>query len=554
MSTPIRIGAIDAGSNALRVVVGEVGPRGLVYLEAERVAVRLGTGAFTRGALSPAVINDAVAAFAGFRAMFDRHGVTAYRAVATSAVRDAENRDVLLHRLFHEAHIELDVIDGEEEARLVRKATLHAFGRARRAGDATPDVDAILDLGGGSLEVNLRRDERWRGYSMPVGTVRLLETFGLAGALGGTEVAIVQRYVASLMQSILPTSRGPIRIAAVTGGNAEAWAKLCGEAARGPDGAGGSGDAIIGAFAVADLEAALPAVLRATVEERMQRYGVRRDRAEVMGVAGVIFATAGRQLGIERMLVPGVGIRDALMLDLAETARQRDDRDAGATDKALLTAARSFIHRIDHDGAHAEHVRRLARTLFMALRDVHGLPDRQLVTLELAALLHDVGEVVNPKGHHKHSEYLIRHARIPGLDDDQRAMIAALARAHRKGGHEAVRVIADAPLAKEQRAVARRLAALLRIADSLDQEHRQRVVGVLVGRDGDDVVLDLQLLPELPGQPAGADEATLLRKADLFASEFGIPVRGRITRVAARHTGSFAVPALPDAGVGASVA
>ena len=156
MSAPVRLGAIDAGSNAIRVVIAELGASELIRIEAERVAVRLGHGAFTRGELDDATIDQAVAAFVHFRQRFDHHGVTMYRAVATSAVRNASNRDVLLHRLYHEAGIELEVIEGEEEARLVRKAVVNTLGAA-----GTPPR-AILDLGGGSLEVNLRSGSAWR--------------------------------------------------------------------------------------------------------------------------------------------------------------------------------------------------------------------------------------------------------------------------------------------------------------------------------------------------------------------------------------------------------
>src|SRR5262252_2393461 len=114
MGAPVRLGAIDAGSNAIRVVIAELLPNDLVRIEAERVPVRLGHGAFTRGELDAQVIDDAVRAFVHFRERFDHHGVSIYRAVGTSAVRNAGNRDVLLHRLYHEAGIELEVIEGEE--------------------------------------------------------------------------------------------------------------------------------------------------------------------------------------------------------------------------------------------------------------------------------------------------------------------------------------------------------------------------------------------------------------------------------------------------------
>jgi exopolyphosphatase/guanosine-5'-triphosphate,3'-diphosphate pyrophosphatase len=212
MSSERRIGAIDAGSNALRAVVASATASGITVLDEQRAAVRLGSGTFTRGRIPTATVDEAIAAFARFRAMFDRHGVTDYRAVATSAVRDAENREVLLHRALHEAGVALQVIDGDEEARLVRKVTLHALARAHR--DPTDDVACILDLGGGSLEVNLRRGPSWRGVSLPVGTVRLLETFGLYGALDASGAQIVRRYVATLVDGAVPAARRGLPVAA----------------------------------------------------------------------------------------------------------------------------------------------------------------------------------------------------------------------------------------------------------------------------------------------------------------------------------------------------
>ena len=497
-----RLGAIDAGSNAIRVVIAELAPTEVVRVEAERIPVRLGHNAFTAGELAAPTIDAAVAAFVHFRERFDAAGVATYRAVATSAVRNATNRDVLLHRLYHEAGIELEVIEGEEEARLVRKAVLQAFGSAQ----AMPR--AILDLGGGSLEVNLRQGSAWRGYSLPVGTVRLLESFGLDGAIADAEAGMVRRYTATLMQPISRAASG-VATAAITGGNAEALAKILGEPS----------------FELAALEKGLPAIVGATVEERMSRFGVKRDRAEVLGIAALVFATAARQLGLQKLHAPGVGVREGVLIELAETAREEQAKAEGAHDKALLTAARSFANRVDHDTTHGEHVRKLARSLFQQLRDVHGVPDDRGVLLEVAALLHDVGEVVNQRGHHKHSEYMIRWGRIPGLDDTGREMVAVMARCHRKDAARARAIINEAPLPKEQRAQLRKLTAILRIADSLDSEHRSRVEQVVCTRMGNAIVLDL-VVRDGPSR----DDAQLLRKADLMKDELGLDVRVTVAR------------------------
>ncbi|MBA3462429.1 MAG: Ppx/GppA family phosphatase [Deltaproteobacteria bacterium] len=509
MAAPIRLGAIDTGSNAIRVVIAELTPTELVRVEAERVPVRLGHLAFTRGELDPQTIDQAVAAFVHFRQRFDHHGVTLYRAVATSAVRGASNRDVLLHRLYHEAGIELDVIGGEEEARLVRKAVVNAMGPAVQ-------TRAILDLGGGSLEVNLRNGTTWQGYSLPVGTVRLLETFGLDGAIADAEAGMVRRYTATLMHTIdMGTVSGGV--AAATGGNADALAKIVADSQGNPAGPPG--------FDLAGLERILPEIVGQTVEQRMDKYGVKRDRAEVLGIAALVFATAARQLGLSKLVTPGVGVREALLLELAETAREEQIRAEGAHDKALLTAARTFANRVDHDTKHGEHVRHLSRALFHQLRDVHGVADDRAVLLEVAALLHDVGEVVNVRGHHKHSEYMIRWARLPGLDDVSREMVALMARTHRKDAARAKQLINDSPLPKELRSQVRRLSGLLRLADGLDWEHRSRVEQVVATRMGEAIVLDL-VVRDGPTR----DDAKLLAKADLLKEELGLEVRITVAR------------------------
>src|SRR5215468_8061808 len=447
------LGAIDAGSNAIRMVVAELGPSELIRIEAERVPVRLGHGAFTRGELDDQVIDQAVAAFVHFRDRFDHHGVAIYRAVGTSAVRNASNRDVLLHRLYHEAGIELEVIDGEEEARLVRKSVVHSLGPT-----GTPPR-AILDLGGGSLEVNLRYGTGWRGYSLPVGTVRLMETFGLDGAIAEAEAGMVRRYTATLMHTIARGATGN-GLAAATGGNAEALAKIVGDE-----------HPVAPSFELAALEKALPSIVGVSVEGRMEQFGVKSDRAEVLGIAALVFATVARQLGIQRLVAPGVGIREAMLLELAETAREEQTKAEGAP------------------------------------------------------LLHDVGEVVNQRGHHKHSEYMIRWGRIPGLDDASREMVALLARTHRKDGGRAKELINESWLTKEQRQQVRRMSALLRIADALDSEHRSRVEQVVATRMGDAIVLDL-VVRDGPSR----DDAHLLHKADLFRDELGMDVRITVAR------------------------
>ena len=497
---PVRLGAIDCGSNAIRVVVAEArGPGHLDQIAYQRAPVRLGKRAFTRGQLHRTTMNEAVATFQRFRALFDEHDVQHYRAVATSALRNANNSDALVHRLYHEAGIELEVIDGDEEARLVRKAVQHAFNNRT-------SPRAVLDLGGGSLEVNLRKGSSWRGLTLPIGTVRLLETFDLGGSIGHEEAGMIRRYAASLLRTIRLEPDHELRPAAACGGNAVALARLF----------GGTDDLGMKIIELSSLENALPALLDSTVEERMARYEVRRDRAEVMGVAALVLTTVCRVLRLGQLFVPNVGLRDALLLDLAERLSTGDVESAHG--KALLTAARTFAQRVGHDITHGEYVRRMARSIFDQMADVHQLSEDLGVLLELAALLHDIGEVINPRSHHKHSEYMIRWGRIPGLQNPYREMVAALVRTHRKSVPNINKHQGYAALPDGRRDQVLQLAAILRLADALDTQHRQMFDDVFVSRLGDSIALDLVVGHRRATD--SIDRSQLLRKAQLFQDVF----------------------------------
>ncbi|MCP4447145.1 MAG: Ppx/GppA family phosphatase [Myxococcales bacterium] len=471
MSEPIKLAAIDAGSNAIRILIVEASTEKRTCLAAERVSVRLGQGTFATGALADDMIDRAVQAFVRFRALFDEHEVSVYRAVATSAVRCATNRERLIDRIFQDANIDLEVIDGAEEGRLVRKAVLAQFGTRKHP-------DAIFDLGGGSLEVMRRSNGAWLSGSTRIGTVRLLETFGLKGIISDDERKMVQRFLKSTLRSgfVEELRAEGIRRASCCGGNAECLVKLFGQQER-------SG---MGYISLDDLRKAATEIAELDVKQRMAAYKVRKDRAEVMGVASIVLSVVGKELGLEGFTAPGVGIRDGVVLDLAEA---QVGKLRSATGAPSIASARSFAARLGHNVNHGEQVRVISNQLFEELTDVHKLPQPCATVLQLAALLHDVGEVVHRRSHHKHSEYLILHGRIPGLESPQRELVAATARGHRKSlpGRRKHKVFAN--LDAKQQGHVLKMSALLRLADTLDSSPGQQVVGLAIETSADEIVL-----------------------------------------------------------------
>jgi exopolyphosphatase/guanosine-5'-triphosphate,3'-diphosphate pyrophosphatase len=505
LSKPIQLAAIDAGSNAFRLIIASV--RSIdewEILESVRAPVRLGHSVFTSGAFDRKVLRDATEAFREFRRLMDYHGVIAYRAVATSAAREARNRHVLIERIRHHAKINLEIISGEEEARLVRVATL----RALRNFDAPR---FILDLGGGSLELNeLRQGILQKSVGLPLGTVRLMEAFHAQGVIHEATANDIRLHVWSVLQSALPNRpRLATSLAVACGGNAETLAVL----ASGPR-AGG-----MTTLNPRLLRDRLWQILQLDVEGRIKAFGVRRDRAEVMGVAGVVLLTVAKWLRLQRMIIPRVGVREGLLYELAATQMVSDLPSVEQRNQArvMLAGAESFACRVRCDLKHAEQVRLLALQLFDKLWPYHHLDFELRTILEAASILHDSGELINRKGHHRHGEYLVRNAKIPGLRGWAKNMTACLIRYHNKKSEPSAAHKVFASLDRKHRKTARILSGILRLAERLESDHRQAIARLAVEGGPRDVRVHVELRGNSRLNLAGIE-----RKARLLERELNL--------------------------------
>ena len=471
--------------------------------------MRLGHNAFTRHLLDNETISQAARVFRHFRDRMDRSHVTSYRAVATAAAREVRNYRRLMDRIRRKSGIELEVIGSEEEARLVCSAVRWALGEGIQ-----PRV--IFDLGGGSLELNFfERGALQRRIALPLGTIRLMETYSIEGAIDEDNVRRLRMHVLALLRSAMPDPPKLSRaIAVACGGNAEALVRL----AAGP--LAGRTPSIN----VRLLRDQTWRLLRLDVPGRMRAFRVRRDRAEVMGIAAIIITTVAKWLDLRSMLVPGVGVREGLLLDLVagqysggETTEEEKGRAA-----ELLAGARWFARKLNYDAQHADQVSRLALSLFDQLRPIHEMGPDLRILLEVGALLHDIGHFINRKSHNRHGEYLIRNSEIPALAGWRRDVVGALVRYHNCKSEPQVEHASYAALDGERRRDVRLLTSLLRIAEKLESEHAQRVSGVDVQIAGHRAIFLVRA-----AEGTRLDVAGLERKTALFEKEFHLKAEFR---------------------------
>jgi exopolyphosphatase / guanosine-5'-triphosphate,3'-diphosphate pyrophosphatase len=513
MADPVHVAAIDAGSNAVRLSIGRAySALDIEPLITERYPLRLGEGVFLRHRFSEEVLKKGVKAFRSLREIMDEYGVTKYRAVATSASREAENRNTLVHRVKRTTGIHLEVIGAKEESRLGREAVFAAMGP-----EAQPHC--IADLGGGSLELSMLRDHTVvQGAQLPVGTVRLMSTLNIPGKIRPMQAEQVRRYVRALLESRLPNRPNlGEHVAVALGGNAETLAMV----APGPRQHG------LPSLELSLLRERLPSILERDVRERMKAYGVRRDRADVMGVAAIILVTLGRYLNIRTFSIPSVGLREGVLREIArEVFSRREPHRYNSDARQILVATRSFGRRLEYDQQHAEHVRELSVILFDQLQCVHHLPAQARVQLEAGALLHDVGHRVSHRGHHKHGEYLAMNGDIPGLDGRDRHIVAAVVRYHNRKSAPDGHHPAYSGLTNTDKRVARRLASIVRIAEGLDHSHRQRVLGLRAAFQRGAVSFQVEARGD-----ATEDLRDAERSANLFEKEFHVQLFFRLRTV-----------------------
>ncbi len=516
-----RFAALDLGSNALRLRIVEAhapvpgreqlqllpdGAAAFREVTSLRAPVRLGSEVFVTGRLATASIGQACNALRDFRQAMDAANVDVYRATATSAVREAANGATLVERARREAGIELEVIEGIEEARLIQLAVVRRLNLNERRV-------LLVDVGGGSTELTfLERGKNVFSMSLPIGTVRLLETY-----LRGTKTVdkkrqklLVEGIDRALGEALPQLKKASFDFIVGTGGSVDALSDLC------PVKGGHAGHPR--AVDVPAARALLGKLFGMTIDERREAFGLRPDRADTLVTATSIFVRIAETFKASAIVAPGVGLKEGILEELVDKHFHRWDTESEA--RTVLDACERLGRRYGFDQAHGELVSKFASSLFDDLVALHRLADRDRLLLRAAALLHDIGDYVRYDGHHKHSYYLIAHADIMGLTRDERSIVANVARYHRKSApdpsHPNFR-----DLDKDARARVKSLAALLRIADALDREHLGKVKSLRAEVDATKRKLVLHVAGD---EERELEEWTVRAKSDLVRDVFDLEV------------------------------
>ena len=502
------VAVVDIGSIAIRMAISELKANGQWKMAdwAER-PVALGRDVFSTGNISRETINQSLNILLNFREMLKGWDIDLdeVHIVATSALREARNRDTFIDRVKLKTGFTINVIEGIEENRLTYMAVLDAVKEIWH--ELTQSNSMIIEVGGGSTEIMLLKHGRMiAAHSMKIGTVRIEPQMKavkqparyLEGVLNenirsAKEILDAELQLKDIEQFIAVGSDA--RLAAVQ-----------------------TGDKVNHQYTLVKKERFTRFVERLrimTVEDCVREFQISFNDAEALVPSLLMYRLFLDATSAKRLIVPKVSIREGLLLSIT---RGLDSTFQKEFHLQVIESAQSLGRKYNFDERHANHVTELALSLFDQLQKEHGLEQSDRLLLNVAALLHDVGTFINASGHHKHGQYIIDNSEIFGLNKNNLRIISNTVRYHRKA-KPMPQHISFISLSLEFRITVMKLAAILRVADALDRSHTQRIEKVKIETKGNELLLKGEYRGNLSVEKYG-----LSKKADLFEDVFGMGV------------------------------
>ncbi|MBI2195153.1 MAG: HD domain-containing protein [Planctomycetes bacterium] len=502
---PKVVAVIDVGSSGIRMEIAELRPPAEIqHLESLHRSILLGNDTFHTGRLSNESIQATCEALRKFRRAMDNLGVITYRAVATNAVREAENSDAFIDRVHMTTGFNLEILNGAEQSRLTYAAVQHSLSGLV---DFQSDVIALVEVGGGAVDVMLLdRGEAVYADTFAFGAIRIRQALRNSRGTAQERNSFLRHLVRTATLNIpraIPLTRAHVLIA--LGGDVRFLAHQLfpqtPPASR--------------SWSVprAQFLEACGRMAEEDVDRLTEDYHLSYGDAATLSPALMIYEKIVEATPVDAVVISSASVRDGLLLDMLH---QETGQGEEVFSRQIVGSAVALARKYQVDEKHATHVARLALGLFDALKADHGLGGRERLLLEVAAVLHEIGSFVHNRSHHKHTQYLIASSEIFGLDKYEVDIVANVARYHRRSTPQPTHP-AYMALDRAERMVVCKLAAILRVADSLDKDHLQQIqsprlvrgpaeLQILVPRD-----LDVRL-----------GEVNLEEKGDLFREIFGI--------------------------------
>ncbi|MBI5403881.1 MAG: Ppx/GppA family phosphatase [Ignavibacteriae bacterium] len=456
------LAAIDIGTNSFHLVVAKVDDKGIMkVLTRDKEVVRLGKSSTDMKYISEQAMQRGISTLKRFRLICDSFRAE-IRAVATSATREALNKEEFITRVFEATEIRIEVVSGFEEARLIYLGVLQAL-------PVYKEKILLIDIGGGSTEFLIgEKGNVLYANSIKVGAVRLTEKYFSEGKFRKENIDEARLHVKSIINHIVRDLKDAGFSAVIGTSGTITNAGMIINAERNPE---TDANYNYNNFTY-DRKSLNSAVKKITSCERISELksinGMDADRTDIITAGAVILEQIFSELNLEKITLSNYALREGIIFDTINkehnTLLKEDLGDIRY--RSII----SLAENCKYDKPHSEHVTKLALKIFGQIKEQYKLTEKDIEYLEAASILHDIGHNLSHAQHHKHSYYLIRNCELLGFNDEEIEIIANISRYHRKS-HPKLKHDNFSKLSPKNKERVRKLAGILRIADGFDRGH-----------------------------------------------------------------------------------
>jgi len=453
---------IDIGTNSVRLLVVRLNANhSYTILTRQKQQIRLGEGEFEDAEIRREAIERLILVCTKFYDLAVSFGTEEFVAVATSAMREASNQHAILHLLRQDARLDVRAVSGQAEARLI-------YLGVASGTHLEDDTAFFIDIGGGSTEVAVGGERNYHYlHSFRIGAIRLAGLYlrdNRDDPVPAGKYRKMQDHVRhAIIRPITKLRKEKIDCAIGSSGTimnlAEIAQKALPQHTPSPE----------PVLSHADLQKVIGLLCSLPLEQRKKVPGINPERADIIIPGAAILDVFMKELGISSIATTGRGLQDGLLVDYLSRM------DAFPLLGELSPRQRSILQLGRSCGineAHARTVTALVLGLFDSAKELglhpYGAKEREL--LEYASFLHDIGSFISYTNHHAHSYYIIRNSELPGFDEQETAIMANIARFHRKKTPRKNAPGMDELDRREQDAI-RILATFLRFGETLDRSH-----------------------------------------------------------------------------------
>ncbi|HOD12088.1 MAG TPA: HD domain-containing protein [Candidatus Omnitrophota bacterium] len=460
----MRAGVIDIGSDTIRLLIGEEVGQSIHILESLQNPLPIGRSTFLKGRISQDMINQTISTLEKYKEVLRQYEVQKIKAVATTAVREAGNRNIFLDTIKRKTDFDIDVLNVGDVVFYIDSFLSFSLEKAYPVHEKNL---LIAELGGGSLDISvMRKGFTLMNSGLSIGTMRLQQ---LLNKLDGSREENAEALKECIENEFIYLSKSIPRIQlddiVLINENYFYVQNILPEKKITSD---------FFQLTKSDTQNILKAITGKSPETISEHYKIPLNISETLEAYATILQQFFTLINKNYIYVLQTSLSEAILASLLsglEVSKKYDKTNQ------LVAVATNLCHRYNLDLSHAKHVAQISQFLFDKLKDHLGLKEEESLYLILAAYLHDIGIFVNNRAHHKHSEYIISSLNLFRLTDEEVRTIACIARYHRKATPTKTHYLYGL-LPFENQILIQKLSSLLRMANALDSTHRQKAKSV----------------------------------------------------------------------------